>query len=535
MTDFLANWLQHYGPLSASDMAAKLGLSASSLLPALAQLVDEETLIQGRLLAGENQDYFCDADNYEYLLRLARQASRPNVPCRGISNLPAFMFAWQTVFSGKDPVDQLFDTIDRLRGYPAAPALWEQEIFPARIKGYSTRHLDILFSEGELQWRGLGEMQVGFCLRHDDCLPVAATASTLITQPYARYDFNSLIDMTGLTSAELARQLWQEVWQGIITNDAIATLRQGISNRFAATSLTQTPQARASRSKRGAFNRWRSENLGAGAWHCLTSQQDDSLLGKMENTKEQARLLLHRYGVVFRELMQRETALAPWREIFRALRLMELSGEVVSGRFFDTIPGPQYMTPQALRLFLRWDLAGMAGKTEAAHQAEDSTKVDAITQADNAINTNALPQANHAYRVGSAEQTEQAAGSTGAIFFINATDPISPAGLGLKVLDAELPTRVASNHLVIHGNRLVLTSRKQGRVLHFHCPADDPSLHAYLDLLHHLAYRSYSPLRRLQIEEINGEPARTSPWLAAIEAKFNVIQDYQSVTIQREL
>ena len=357
-----------------------------------------------------------------------------------------------------------------------------------------------------MQWRGFGDKQVGFFFRHDTDLPAAGSPSALVTEPLARYDFNSLADLTGQASHELASKLWQEVWQGIITNDAIATLRQGILNRFEVPAVAPPEPPAASRrvrSRRGNFNRWRGATPDAGAWYCLTAHQDDGLLAGLEADKDQARLLLHRYGLVFRELMQRETALAPWKDIFRALRLMELSGEVVSGRFFDKIPGPQYMTPQGLRLFMGL-FANSATNPDSTTSDRDPAKSHRDIFSSN-------------------------------VFFLNAADPLSPAGLGLKVFDADLPARVPGNHLVIHGGKLALTSRRHGRALHFHCPADDDNLGEYLDLLHHLAYRSFEPVRSLQIEEINGEPARTSPWLAAIEKKFNVIHDYKSVIIQREL
>ena len=52
--------------------------------------------------------------------------------------------------------------------------------------------------------------------------------------------------------------------------------------------------------------------------------------------------------------------------------------------------------------------------------------------------------------------------------------------------------------------------------------------------MHHLCDRSFQPKRCLVIDEINGEPALRSPYLAVPKHSFNLVRDYKSVTVQRE-
>ena len=121
------------------------------------------------------------------------------------------------------------------------------------------------------------------------------------------------------------------------------------------------------------------------------------------------------------------------------------------------------------------------------------------------------------------------------IFHLNAADPISPSGLGLGAHGERLPRRLKSNHLVMHGAELVLSSQRNGRSLSIHVAPDRPDLPDYLGLIHHLCYRSFQPQRQFVIDEINGEPASKSPYLAVLEESFNVERDYKSVRVQREL
>jgi ATP-dependent Lhr-like helicase len=62
----------------------------------------------------------------------------------------------------------------------------------------------------------------------------------------------------------------------------------------------------------------------------------------------QARVLLRRYGVVFRRLLTRETTAAPWRDLARALRRLEARGEIRGGRFVAGMSGEQFALPDAV-------------------------------------------------------------------------------------------------------------------------------------------------------------------------------------------
>jgi ATP-dependent Lhr-like helicase len=58
-------------------------------------------------------------------------------------------------------------------------------------------------------------------------------------------------------------------------------------------------------------------------------------------------VLLRRYGVVFRKLLEREDGLPPWRELYYVLRRLEARGEVRGGRFVSGFSGEQFALPEA--------------------------------------------------------------------------------------------------------------------------------------------------------------------------------------------
>ena len=60
------------------------------------------------------------------------------------------------------------------------------------------------------------------------------------------------------------------------------------------------------------------------------------------------RQLLARYGVVFRDLLVRETSAPSWQDLVGTLRRMELRGEVRGGRFVSRVAGEQYALSEAV-------------------------------------------------------------------------------------------------------------------------------------------------------------------------------------------
>jgi ATP-dependent Lhr-like helicase len=61
-----------------------------------------------------------------------------------------------------------------------------------------------------------------------------------------------------------------------------------------------------------------------------------------------AEQLLARWGVVFRDLVARETLAVPWREVLWAFRRLEARGTIRGGRFVTGFVGEQYALPAAV-------------------------------------------------------------------------------------------------------------------------------------------------------------------------------------------
>ncbi|MEP6743469.1 MAG: hypothetical protein ABJB61_13305, partial [bacterium] len=67
-----------------------------------------------------------------------------------------------------------------------------------------------------------------------------------------------------------------------------------------------------------------------------------------ETVEAIARILLKRYGVVFKRLLEREGIAMPWRVLLRMYHRLEARGEIRGGRFVAGISGEQFALPEAV-------------------------------------------------------------------------------------------------------------------------------------------------------------------------------------------
>jgi ATP-dependent Lhr-like helicase len=502
----LGEWLQFYGPVPADVIAGMLGVERAPAMDALDRLVEERRLVHGPLIKGEDAVFYCDARNFEMLLRLERRAAQPVVEPQPCEKLALFLARVQGLVpgaaDGRDPMERLLDIGEQMGGHALAAQVWEEEIFPARLPAYDPAWLDSLMQTTDLKWIGRENRQLFFCFQGDlDLLvdgdlsategggadanqipPTPQTPLDAVLDSAGRYDFSTLLQLTGLSPSRASRLLWEGVWQGRYANDAFAAIRQGLANGFKPPRVN-APLRSSVRSRRGSgrdgFARWKAALPRAGNWFKIRyPEADDDLLSGQERCRDRVRLLLGRYGIVFRELLARELPMFGWASLLRTLRLMDLSGEIHTGCFFQGIAGLQFIAPEYLPLLQR--------------------------------DAEAKP-----------------------IYWLNALDPASMCGLGLKELPHPLPRRIASNHLVYRGAELMVISRRRGKRMHFNIPADDPDLGAALGFLHHLLNRRFQPLRHITVETINGRPATQSPYLPAFMDAFDVVRDPQSITLYR--
>ena len=81
-------------------------------------------------------------------------------------------------------------------------------------------------------------------------------------------------------------------------------------------------------------------------------------------------MLLRRYGIVFRELLTRESIVAKWRELLMTFRRLEDRGEIRGGRFVDGFLGEQFALPVAVESVRSMRSLPLSGETMTLSAAD---------------------------------------------------------------------------------------------------------------------------------------------------------------------
>ena len=282
----------------------------------------------------------------------------------------------------------VLEALRLLEGFEAPAIEWERTLLPQRVAGYDPRWLDTLCLEGVVGWgrisphpafSTLGDFSapkrvvptsmapVTFFLREealwmDRCLAeraipepaLQACLSELAWQArahlsqYGAVFAGDLVRGLGAPAEQVNRALWELVAAGLVTADGFDSLRVLIDpRRKAIQSVRRT---------RNTVGRWSLLNPAAGAVESVGAQAE-----RREAEIESACwMLLRRYGVVFRDLLERETTIPRWRELVGMFRRLEARGSVRGGRFVNGFGGEQFAVPEAVASLRESRLKGNA-------------------------------------------------------------------------------------------------------------------------------------------------------------------------------
>ncbi len=498
MADFTAQWLSFYGPIPFGFVREATGLSDSVLSETLRELERDGRVVLDRVGGGEAIAELCDRENMEILLRMARKARRPDFVTLPVEKLPLFLAAFQGVATPGATLEDLQDRLEQLFGFCAPAGAWEEFILPCRLNPYYPAWLDSLIQSSDLCWFGCGERKIGFAFKEDlelfnpglapdgnppeeQCGAEQNEISALLPDSKGSYGFFEIAGHSCLDSDKTTLKLWELAWSGKIGADTFEAVRSGVLNDFkpsGAGDVAGKSKRSSAFARRGGFNRWKSTRPLAGSWKAFgppAEEADEMTLAELR--KDRARQLFRRYGVLFKELLARETDLLQWRELFKTLRLMELSGEILSGRFFEGIQSLQFASHEAFRLLRR-----------------------------------KLPE--------------------DFVYWMNAADPASLCGSGIEGLKSDLPARLFSNYLVFHGDRLVVAAGRNCKSLDIRVPPDDPNLGRYCEFFKSLLGRTFNPRGFVMVETINGEASTKSVYRSSLE-KFGFVADYKGLELRR--
>ncbi len=355
------------GPFVPAQLATKVGIEAWEIAVAAAQLESEGLVLRGHFTPGALEQELCDRRLLARIHRRTVDRLRSEIEPVSSQDFLRFLFARHhlTPRSRAGGRAALREAVGVLQGFETAAAAWETEVLARRVAGYRTEWLDELCVAGEVAWARLSLRRptpsprvaastsratpVTLALRRDlgwlldatrgpegpgaPTAPCTLAALDLLRRRGALF-FDDLATGSGLSNAELADAIWDLVGRGLVTSDGFQPLRD----------LIATGHAR--QRSRGARGRW--SVVERSAEPAAIDGLADTVLGQ----------LLARYGVLFRELLVRESFVVSWRDVLGAARTREARGLLRGGRFVAGFVGEQYALPDtvdALRRIRRED------------------------------------------------------------------------------------------------------------------------------------------------------------------------------------
>jgi ATP-dependent Lhr-like helicase len=159
--------------------------------------------------------------------------------------------------------------------------------------------------------------------------PDAGTVLQFLRQRGASF-FADIVRGANKLKSEVETALWELVAAGLLTADGFDNLRALID-----------PKRRAGQGS-GRSSRPRHST---GRWSLLYS---GAAIDRNVALEAICWMLLRRYGIVFREVLTRESILPKWREVLITLRRLEDRGEIRGGRFVSGFLGEQFALPVAV-------------------------------------------------------------------------------------------------------------------------------------------------------------------------------------------
>ncbi|HEV3038308.1 MAG TPA: DEAD/DEAH box helicase [Candidatus Angelobacter sp.] len=377
LKSMITGWLTHLGPVTASGLAKILSLPTTEIEKTLLRIESTGLILRGNFEKnGSHEIQWSERRLLARIHRLTLGSLRKQIEPVTAATFMRWLFRWQHVSPGSHVRDEhgTLEVLRQLQGFEIPASAWERQILERRISNYDPKLLDQLCMTGAVGWGRLSAhpamledtagatrrivptsvAPITFFVRdeaewlalpsvrsaHADLekeapglSPIAHEVLAFLRSRGASF-FADIVRGSGKLKAEVETGLWELVAAGLVTADGFDNLRSLID-----------PKRRSGQGT-GKTNRPRHS---AGRWSLLDqsgSQPDHHKAN--EAIEGVCRMLLHRYGVVFRELLVRESILPRWREILIAFRRLEDRGEIRGGRFITSFIGEQFALPIAV-------------------------------------------------------------------------------------------------------------------------------------------------------------------------------------------
>ncbi|WIX84205.1 ATP-dependent helicase [Amycolatopsis carbonis] len=374
--DLLGRYARIRAPFPASAAAARFGLGSAVVTGVLERMTGQGRLVRGELSPVGHPDThgvgleYCDAAVLRRLRRASLAKLRAEVEPVEPAALGRFLPSWHGIgarLRSAPTADDVLSVVEQLAGAPLPASAVESLILPSRLPGYSPALLDELTTAGEVTWAGCGALSGG-----DGWLALAPTDVADLLLPEVEENapsspvheallstleggalfFRQLVDRVSPqlesppNDGDIAGALWDLVWAGLVTGDTLAPLRAQVAGHGAHKPRRQAPRGRYARLRAGrpAMPSRTGPPTVAGRWALTPARETDPTRRAHARTEA----FLERHGVLTRGALDTERVTGGFSGIYKVLRGMEDSGQVVRGYVVEGLGAAQFAAKGAV-------------------------------------------------------------------------------------------------------------------------------------------------------------------------------------------
>ncbi len=376
MLDLLRRYGRTHGPFTTGDAVKRFGLATESVEAVLNRLVGLGRIVEGGFRPGGTHREWVDHEVLRTIRRKSLARLRKEVEPVEQATLARLFTRWQGVVQPRRGLDALLDVIENLQGAPIPASMLESEVLPARLLGYKPADLDTLVAAGEVVWVGLepigekdGRVALYLAEKLPALWPVGPTSQNRevghpAASPTSEREgkivaflrergasfFQELHDGTGGGyPGETLESIWNLVWRGLLTNDAVHALRAYCDRNTSGAEKRGAKPARRVHNQTGFRSRRTTPPTAQGRWS-LNAVAFEEGRSATEWSHAIAQQMLARYGVVFRETAHAEGLPGGFSAIYDVMKALEESGKVRRGYFAADLGATQFAQPAAVDL-----------------------------------------------------------------------------------------------------------------------------------------------------------------------------------------
>jgi len=344
--------LETIGFTSFESLKKTMQVSASSLMQALLLLESQGKVF--KVIGEDKKEYWCERHILAKIRKQTHYKKRNSHALISPQNYQEKLL--NKHFGQYESMDGLIEVLKLLEGFSAPASIWEEHLLKPRVKDYQSFMLDQLCYSGQFIFKritpntqistnGIASIKntpITFIQRQN----IALFETTHYMPEQLTQQGQAIIELIENNGAMYASDMQKQLdcMMLEVENTLIHLVKLGVIYCDGASALRLFSLSPAQRGRYIKKSNSKTSFLDMmGRW---------SVAPKVEQSNNQAivKILLKRYGILFKALFDKEQLSLKWYDCVYELTRLEAQGEILAGRFVKSYSGIQFADKRFIKL-----------------------------------------------------------------------------------------------------------------------------------------------------------------------------------------